>query len=110
MGIYRIDVYVPGGDETIVKAEGSLGLISYAEKEARATLGRGTFAEVTAEVSEISGAGESLRTITSLTADPETVTMVLKGKLAGERKAVAAQEQPTPADQGNRQDNPQDGA
>lgn len=92
-GTYSIDVteYSDGGTSSrdLVSARGSLGLIAYAEREVREAL-KGVKGEVTAEVNETDGVGgESLRTVVQLNSDADTVALVLKSKLATERKRSA---------------------
>ena len=90
---YSIDVteYTDDRNDTreLVHARGSLGLIAYAEREVREAL-KSAKGEVTAEVNQTNGVGgETLRSVVTLTSDASTVALVLKAKLADERKRPA---------------------
>ena len=102
--IYHLDVTdASDGGEVIANAYGNIAVVSYvardAEKKVR-ELNDGAASVTLVEVQKIGG--EPLRTIVTLTADAETVALVLKKRLSSERKAGSA----TSAGQGTTQTEP----
>lgn len=87
--VYHLDVETLGDDGlAIANAYGDLDIIAYVAKKAEKLIGSSNAQEASltlVEVERIGGA--NVRTIATLTADAETVAMVLKGRIANERKA-----------------------
>jgi hypothetical protein len=92
MSSYSLRVTNESASEVVVAAHGSLGLVTYASKEALAELTaypEGTeFRAHLAETETVEG--QEVRTVTSISGDADDVTAVLKRKIAKERKQNAA--------------------
>jgi hypothetical protein len=91
MSSYSLRVSNESDGGTVVAAHGSLGLVTYASKEALAELAAypegHEFRAHLAETETVEG--DEVRTVTSISGDADDVTAVLKRKIAKERKQNA---------------------
>lgn len=98
---YHLDVTTIESDLAIANTYGDLDIIAYVARKAEGLLKKldsASAASVT--LVEVAGiGGDTRRTIVTLTADVDTVGMVLRKRISAERKAVAGEstaETPTP--------------
>jgi hypothetical protein len=86
-------------DEFVTFAYGDFKVMNFAAKAGLAAIAGadGDFSAKVVEVESI-GSDESKRSVVSVQGDAETVTVVLKKKIANERKQYAAETGETPAE------------
>lgn len=75
---------------------GSLALVSFAAKEAKAELDNGSDTDFRVELDELDSEGNHSRALLALTGDGDTIGAVLKTRLAKVRKQAAATEPAPP--------------